>query len=269
VPRLVTIDIEEIVELRGALPLRWSAPEEFVRSLRVVDRRRETDDVTSFVLASRDGGPLPTFRAGQHLPIEIRVPGFDQPLNRTYSLSNGPDADCYRISVKREPQGVVSRYLHDSLETDDVLNAAGPAGDFHLLPGDRPVVLISAGIGVTPMMSMLHQLAGETPRRPVWFVHGARSGRHHAFAAEARFLAEGRDNIKMHVAYSKPDRRDVPGRDYDSCGRVNADLVEKLLPGLDGDFYLCGPGAFLAYFVDELERRGVPAARIHVEVFST
>ncbi len=266
-PRLVTIDIEEIIELRGVLPLRWSAPGESVRSLCVVDRVRETDDVTSFVLASRDGGPLSAFRAGQHLPIEIRVPGFNQPLHRSYSLSNGPGADGYRISVKREPKGVVSRHLHDSLARGDMLNAAGPAGDFHLVPGDRPVALISAGIGITPMMSILHQLAGESPQRSVWFIHGARSGRHHAFAAEAKSLVEGRHNIRTHIAYSRPGRGDVPGRDYDSRGWVNADLVEKLLPGLDADFYLCGPGEFLSHLVDELGRRGVPAARIHVEEF--
>lgn len=264
--RLVTVDIAAVVELRGVLPLRWSAPREAVRSLRVVDRVRETGDVTSFVLASRDGGPLPGFQPGQHLPIELRVPGHRLPATRTYSLSSAPGTGQYRISVKRMPHGVVSRYLHDCVGVGDVFNAAVPAGDFVLAAADRPVALISAGIGVTPMMSMLHQLAGDA-NRPVRFIHGARDGDHHALAAEARTLAEGLGHLSIHIAYSRPAPTDVPGRDYDSQGRVNIDLVERLLPGLDADFYLCGPAAFLADLTVQLECRGVPAARIRTEDF--
>lgn len=265
--RRIAVDIEEVVELHGVLPLRWSAPGAAVRALRVVDRIRETEEVTSFVLASRNGDPLPGFRAGQHLPVELRVPGYDLPLNRTYSLSNGPGAAQYRISVKRERYGVVSRYLHDSVQVGDLLNAATPAGDFVLVPGRRPVALISAGIGVTPMLSMLHQLAADGRHPPVCFIHGARNREHHPFAAEARSLADGRRNIKLHIAYSRPNRNDTPGRDYDSQGRVDIGLIERLLPGLDADFYLCGPAAFHSDLVTQLEHRGVPAAHVHVEDF--
>lgn len=265
--RLVTVDIEEVVELREVLPLRWSAPGDAVRALQVMERVRETDDVTSFVLASRDGGPLPGFRAGQHLPIELRVPGYELPIQRTYSLSNAPGADRYRISVKREPHGLASQYLHDCVEPGDVLNAGAPTGSFVLAPGRRPVALVSAGIGVTPMMSMLYQLAHDPEYRRVCFIHGARNGRQHAFAAEARSLAGGRPNTDMHVSYSRPAPGDLRGRDYDRAGRVNGALIESLLPALDADFYLCGPAALLSEAAGGLERRGVSTARIHIEDF--
>lgn len=265
--RLVTVDIEEVVELREVLPLRWSAPGDAVRALQVMERIRETDDVTSFTLASRDGGPLPGFRAGQHLPIELRVPGYELPIQRTYSLSSAPGAGRYRISVKREPYGLASRYLHECVEPGDLLNAAAPAGDFVVASGDRQLALISAGIGITPMMSMLHEIAHAPEHRPTWFIHGARNGRQHAFAAEARFLAGGRLNIDMHVSYSRPAPDDLLGRDYDRPGRVDANLIESLLPGLNADFYLCGPAAFLSDLDRGLKRLGVSTERIHIEDF--
>lgn len=265
--RLVTIDVEDVVEHHDAVPLRWSAPREAVRSLRVVDKIRETEDVMSLLLASRDGGPLPDFRAGQHLPVEIRVPGHGLPLNRSYSLSNGPGTGRYRVSVKRAPRGVVSRYLHDSLEAGDILDAAAPAGDFVLTPGKTAVALVSAGIGITPMMSMLHQLADDPVQRPVWFIHGARDARHHAFAAQARSLAGSRRHITLHVAYSRPGNDERHGRDYHSEGRIDGDLIARLLPRLDADFYLCGPSGFLSELTAGLEHRGVAATRIHTEEF--
>lgn len=265
--RLVTVDVEEVVELRRVLPLRWSAPGDAVRALQVMERHRETEDVTSFVLASRDGGPLPDFRAGQHLPIELRVPGYELPIHRTYSLSNAPGSGIYRISVKREPHGLASRYLHECVEPGDVLNAGAPAGSFVLASGTRPVALISSGIGVTPLMSMLHELTHEPRGRPVCFIHGARNGRQHAFAEEARSLAAGRLNIDTHVSYSRPAPEDLPGRDYDRAGRVDARLVESLLPALDADFYLCGPAAFLSGLAGDLESLAVPPGRVHIEDF--
>lgn len=265
--RLITVDIEEIVELREVLPLRWSAPGDTVRALRVMERIRETDDVTSFVLASRDGGSLPGFRAGQHLPVVLRVPGYELPIHRTYSLSSAPGAGRYRISVKYDPHGLASRYLHEYVEPDDVLNAGAPAGNFVLAPGTRTVALISAGIGVTPLMSMLHELANDPRRRPVCFIHGARNRRRHAFAEEARSVAGGRLNIDMHVSYSRPAPGDLLGRDYDRPGRVDAGLIESLLPTLDADFYLCGPADFVSDLARGLERLGVSTERIYSEDF--
>ncbi len=265
--RLVVFDIEEIVELPAAVPLRWDAHAESVRSLRLVDKIRESEDVTSFHFEARDGGPLPPFEAGQHLPIELTVPGFERPVRRTYSLSGSPNDEGYRISVKREPRGVASRHLHDSAALGAFVEASRPAGDFVLPCGRCPLVLVSAGIGATPLVSMLHDLAAEDGGRSVWFFHGVRDGAHHPLADEVRALAAGRANIRTHIAYSSPKPEDEAGTNYDSVGRVDGVLLASLAGDLDAHYLLCGPKGFMADIQRDLERRGVPAERIHTESF--
>jgi hypothetical protein len=265
--RLVHVDIEAVVELPRALPLRWVDAPSGVRALRVVDKVRESADVTSFVLTARDGGALPPFEAGQHLPVELEVPGQRGPVRRTYSLSNAPGSNHYRISVKREPHGLASRHLHDRLEVGGVLAARAPAGDFVLACARCPVVLVSAGVGVTPMLAMLHALAQSEREQPVWWVHGARDGAHHALAGEVRRLTEAHPEVRTRVAYSRPGPEDAPGRDYDVAGRVDADLVADFVGAADAHYYLCGPAAFMATVQAGLEERGVPADRIHTESF--
>ena len=265
--RLVGFEVEEVVELEAVLPLRWSAASDFVRTLRLVEKRRESADVTSFVFAARDGGPLADFQAGQHLPIELQVPDQPQPVRRTYSLSNGPGTDRYRISVKREHLGIASRHLHDQVELGAFVEARPPAGEFVLFKADRPVALISAGIGLTPMVSMLHTLNDAAMVKPVWFVHGARDGEHHPLLEEVRTLVTKRERTQAHVAYSQPRSADVLGTHYDSVGRVDAELIARLLPALDAEFYLCGPTGFMANMQTGLITRGVPADRIHTETF--
>ncbi len=266
--RLVHFELDEAVELERALPLRWERAGGSVRSLRLVEKIRESDEVTSFVFESRDGGPLADFNAGQHLPIELEGTGQGCGVSRTYSLSNGPGQGRYRISVKRHPQGVASRCLHDHVEVGAILSARAPAGDFMLDPSSaRPVVLASAGVGLTPLVSMLHELVVSGDSRRVWFVHGARDGRHHALADEVRGLAARAPNVRLHVAYSRPRPEDELGRHYDSVGRVDGALLEKLVPGLDGDFYMCGPTGFMASVHEYLETRDVPRKRIRSETF--
>jgi ferredoxin-NADP reductase/predicted pyridoxine 5'-phosphate oxidase superfamily flavin-nucleotide-binding protein len=265
--RLVTFELEEAVELEEALPLRWSVAREFVRTLRLIDKVRESEDVTSFVFESRDGGPLPDFEAGQHLPIELDVVGHAEPVRRTYSLSNGPGGEQYRISVKREPFGLASRLLHDVIEPGAFVDAHRPAGEFVLSKPDRPIALISAGVGLTPMVSMLHALVESPMPEPVWFIHGARDGAHHPLSEEVRALAAKREHAHVHVAYSRPHAGDVAGVDYDSTGRVDAELIASLVPDLDAEFYLCGPAPFLADVHMGLMARGVTADRIHTETF--
>ena len=265
--RLVNFELEEAVELEEALPLRWSAASEFVRTLRLVEKTRESDEITSFVFEARDGGLLPEFDAGQHLPIRLEVPGHREPVRRTYSLSNGPGGDRYRITVKREPFGVASRFLHDDVETGAFVDAHRPAGEFVLEKAIRPVVLVSAGVGLTPMVSMLHQLAEGPIPEPVWFIHGTRDGAHHALAEEVRSIVVRRENLHAHVAYSRPREEDRPGVDFDSGGRVDAGLIAELVPGLDAEFYLCGPTPFMADVRQGLIARGVAPDRIHAETF--
>lgn len=265
--RLVTLDIEDVVEVPAAVPLRWDATAESVRSLRLVEKIRESDDVTSFVFEARDGGSLPAFEAGQHLPIELRVPSFEALVRRTYSLSGAPSAERYRISVKREPMGLASRHLHDRVEPGEIIATRKPAGDFMLTCNKCPVVLVSAGIGVTPMMAMLHALAAEGGTRPVWFVHGLRDGAHHPLAREARELARKRSGIRVHVAYSRPRPEDRIGVDYDGAGRVEGALLADLVADREAHYFLCGPTTFMADIQNGLERRKVPAGHIHTESF--
>jgi hypothetical protein len=264
---LVSFDIEEIIELPAAVALRWDADAESVRSLRLIEKIRESEDVTSFVFEARDAGPLPAFEAGQHLPIELEVPGLEEPVRRTYSLSGAPGHDRYRISVKREPRGLASRHLHDHVEPGAILDTRRPAGEFMMSCNECPVALVSAGVGVTPMVSMLHALAAEGGERPVWFIHGARDGGHHPLALEIRELAARRHGIRAHVAYSRPRPEDKAGIDYDSEGRVDGALLAKLIGDVDAHFFLCGPTRFMADLQSDLECRDIPAEHIHTESF--
>jgi ferredoxin-NADP reductase/predicted pyridoxine 5'-phosphate oxidase superfamily flavin-nucleotide-binding protein len=263
--RLVHLQVEEVVQLEGALPIRWAAPGESVRELRLIGKQRESDDVTSFQLTPRDGAEVALFEAGQHLPVELDLPEQAAPVRRTYSLSSAPGEPHYRISVKREPRGVASRHLHDRLEVGDFIRASAPQGVFTLASSDRPVVLVSAGVGLTPLVSMLHDLAGG--ERRTLFVHGARDGAHHPLRVEVARTVASAGNARLHVAYSRPRSIDVEGRDFQSTGRIDGELLETLLPGLEADFYLCGPTGFMAQLQSQLEQRGVSEARIHSESF--
>ena len=266
--RIVTVDIDEIRDRRFAVPLRWDERAEFVRSLRLIEKSPESEEITSFVFEARDGAPLPIFEAGQYLPIELSEPGIEGSISRTYSLSGAPGTDRYRISVKREPKGMASRYLHDHVDVGAIIDARHPTGeDLVLPPGHGPVALISAGVGITPMMSLLHALADENGEHPVWFIHGARNGAHHIMAEETRDLAQGRENVHLHFAYSRPDIEDEIGRDYDTRGRVKGRLVMDLVAAPDAHYLICGPTAFMADIQDALESNGVPPERIHTESF--
>ena len=265
--RLVTFDIEEIVELHTALDLRWDADAESVRSLRLIEKIPESEDVISFVFEARDGGPLPEFEAGQHLPIELEVPNLTESVRRTYSLSGAPSRDRYRISVKREPLGLASRHLHDQVETGAIIDSRRPAGDFMMTCNKCPTVLVSAGVGLTPMVSMLHALVADSGDSPVWFVHGARDGGHHPLAREVQELAGARAGVRIHVAYSRPRTGDEAGVDYDSEGRVDGALLASLVNNIDAHYFLCGPTRFMADIQSDLESRNVPGELIHTESF--
>lgn len=265
--QLVTLDIEDVVETTAALRLRWQAEAENARSLRLIEKHRESEDVVSFLFEARDGGTLEPFKAGQHLPIELRIPGFDEKVQRTYSLSNSSNGRHYRISVKRESNGLASRFLHDALQPGTILESRKPAGDF-LLPDDsKTVVLVSAGIGITPMLSMVQSLAVSGDNRAVWFVHGARDGAHHPFKRDVEQISTESSNVSTLTFYSRPKDGDKQGRDYDVEGRISGEALKSLVARNDAHYLLCGPAAFLAGIQAELELMGVPEALIHTEAF--
>jgi ferredoxin-NADP reductase len=269
--RLVRFRVEEVVEQARVLPLRWAEPGAETRPLRVAARIAESDDVTSFVLEPASGEPAPAWRPGQHLPLEVAPDHDGTALLRTYSLSNGPASGAYRISVKREARGRVSRHLHDVTMVGSVLRAGPPVGDFVLdlerVPADQPLVLVGAGVGITPLASMLHAVASTRPTQHVTLVHGVRDGAHHPLRDELRTVIESLPNARMHARYSRPRATDVAGRDFDDAGRVDAALIARLAPVAAAEFYLCGPAGFLAELQVGLEQRGVDPARIHFETF--
>lgn len=265
--RLIRFTVEEVRWRERALPIRWKAASGPVRTLRVVDKVRESEDVASFLLKPSDGGTIETFKAGQHLPIEVGIEDHEAPVGRTYSISNAPGSDHFRISVKREARGVASRHLHDFVEPGAALAARAPAGDFVLESASRPVVLLSAGVGVTPMVSMLHAVVNDATSRSVFFIHGARDGRHHPFQKEVARLNDLHANVKVHVAYSRPLPEDRIGIDFDQQGRIDEACLRSQLSDFDADYYVCGPLAFMSEIGAALETCGVPENAIHIESF--
>ena len=244
----------------------------------VVNRKvPESETVTSFYLVPEDDKPLAHFLPGQFLPLKLEIPGQYKPVLRTYSLSDSPNRDYYRLSIKRElappdrPDlypGVSSNYFHDAVEPGSKLFAMSPTGKFFLDPhGETPVVLLSAGVGLTPLVSMLNAIVDTGSDRATWFIHGSRNGREHALGAHVRRVAEEYSNVQLHIRYSRPLPEDSAGRGYEDEGHVDIELVKRLLPDKDFDFYLCGPTAFLKSLFNGLLAWGVSESRIHYEFF--
>ena len=189
------------------------------------------------------------------------------PLLRSYSLSGPPGAAAYRISVKREPHGAGSQYIHSRVRAGDVLEAAAPRGTFTLRPGQGPVLLISAGVGATPVLAMLHDLADAKSGRDVWWLHGARDRAEEPFAAESRSLLTTLAGGHRHICYSHPGPDDVQGRDYQTTGRLTAAVLADLNLPRSADAYICGPAGFMADVSAALVGLGVDGSRVHTEIF--
>jgi len=237
------------------------------RPLAVTGIGRESDTVASVQLADPEGASVPPALPGQFLTLRLRPDPAGRPLLRSYSLSGPPGAREYRISVKREPRGAGSRFLHARVRAGDVLAAAAPRGTFTLRPGPAPVLLISAGVGATPVLAMLHALAAARSSRDIWWLHGARSRAAEPFAAESAGLLAALPSAHRHICYSSPGPGDIQGRDYHTAGRLSASVLDALdLPG-GADAYLCGPAAFMAEVSAALVAAGVQPARIRTEVF--
>ncbi len=235
--------------------------------LRVAQVDRETANVVSLSLEQTDGAPLPVALPGQFLVLRLRTTPNGPPLLRNYSMSGMPGARTYRVSVKREVNGAASSYLHNHVHVGDILEVSAPRGGFTLQSGDAPVVLLSAGIGATPVLAMLHSLSSTASRREVWWIYGARNGAEHPFAKESRGLLQKLRHGRSHIVYSKPDSQDEPGVDYDSVGHVDTPLLDRLGMARDADFYLCGPASFLKQLTAGLKTWNADPTRIHAEVF--
>ncbi|OJZ74945.1 sulfurase [Mycobacterium paraffinicum] len=237
------------------------------RPLRVVVARDESRSVRSVSLGDAEGAPLPEWQPGQSITVRIPAGPNGESLIRNYSLSNEPGAGIYRISVKLEPGGAVSSYIHDHVRRGDMLDVAAPRGTFFLDDGNDPLILLSAGVGVTPVLSMLHVLAKAASKRSIWWVHGARDGTEHPFAAEARELLRALPNGQSHVFYSRPRATDRRGVDYDESGRVTGDRLRALALPASAQAFLCGPEQFMDEIATALTGCGLDPARIHTEKF--
>lgn len=237
------------------------------RPMRVAAVNPETRSVFSLELEPADGGPAAPAAAGQFLTLRLPVQASRPPLLRAYSLSGAPGSPRYRISVKQEPHGAAGRYLRGHIRAGDTIEGAAPRGAFILRPGSRPVVLVSAGIGVTPVLAILHALAGQGSTRPVWWIYGTRNSAEYPFAAEASLLLHDLRDSRSHIAYSRPLAADRPGVDFDLEGHLDARALRHLDVSRDSDFYLCGPGGFLRDLGAGLAAWGVPAEQIRAETF--
>ncbi len=236
------------------------------RTFRVAAKRAESEEITSFELQPADGGVVPSFRPGQYISLRVLVPELGHRQARQYSLSDAPGKSCLRISVKREdgvelsPPGMVSNYLHQQIQEGDFVELAAPNGDFYLHEDrNTPVVLISAGVGITPMMSMLEHLNATGTRRTVRFYHAARHGQAQAFATRVRNVVQALPQASAWFVHEA-------GQDGDEQGRL--DLSRHVLPA-EADHYVCGPQGFMTAQIAALRAQGVPAERIHAEAFGT
>ena len=237
------------------------------RPLAVTAVERETGSVLSVYLADPGGAAVPPAQPGQFLTLRLPA-GPGAPLVRSYSLSGPPGASSYRVSVKREPHGAGSQFMHTRVREGDLLDVAAPRGTFILQPGEKPVLLISAGVGATPVLAMLHALAGARSRRDTWWLHGARSRADEPFASESRALLAELPSGHRHISYSHPGPDDVLGRDYQAPGRLTADVLAALGLPPDADAYLCGPAAFMDQVSAALAGLGI-GARVHTEIFGS
>jgi ferredoxin-NADP reductase/MOSC domain-containing protein YiiM/ferredoxin len=238
------------------------------RSLTVTAIDHESADVLSLTMRSPDGRPLPAALPGQYVVLRLRQTPGGPPMFRSYSLSGPPSTERYRISVKLEPHGAGGTYLRERVRVGDALDVSMPRGSFILESGDRPAVLLSAGIGATPVLAMLHALAAARSTRAILWLHSARDGQHHPFAAEVRGLMLALPNGRSYVCYSRPGSDDMVTEDFDATGHLSRSVFDAVGVPPDADVYICGPPRFMEDMKATLATLGVSPARMHVELFN-
>lgn len=247
------------------------------RPFRVTAVVEETDDCRSYYLVPEDGRPLPRFAPGQYLTFHLPAATGQPPVVRCYSLSERPRDDYFRVTVRRVPApvdrpdlppGRASNYFHHEVHAGSRLEVEAPQGAFFLDPTDEgPVVLIGAGIGITPVLSMAAHLAYARDTRPVYLLAGFRNSREHPFRTRLAELAQQTPNLHLHTIYSRPLPVDRRGRDFDAMGRIDLPRLQQVLPASNFRFYLCGPGPLMESLVPALLEWGVPASHLHYEAF--
>ncbi len=245
--------------------------------------RRDIEDsarqICSFYLESEDRQPLPSYKPGQFLTFRLDVPKADgsgtEQITRCYSLSDAPQSDHYRVSIKRvppspksnHPPGRSSNFFHDHVQVGTTLQVRAPSGHFYLEPGGSPIVLIAGGIGITPMLSMLNWCQTNQPEREVWFFHGVRNGKEIAFAAHLSAIAAANPKVHLRLCFSDPLPEDQLGQDFHHLGRVDVNLFRMELPLKPYHYYICGPTPMMETLVPALDDWGVPDSHIHFEAF--
>jgi nitric oxide dioxygenase len=238
------------------------------RRFRVAQKIQESAVITSFILRPVDRGPVLRHKPGQYLTFRFDTPD-ERDMKRNYSISCAPNGEYYRISVKREPNGQGgSRFFHDQVQVGTILEVTPPAGDFYLDEDPRnPVVLLSGGVGLTPMVSMVETIAREHPDLETHYIHGTLSSATHALDDHVRSLAKRHAHISVATFYSEPQSGDALGDTHDHSGLISTEWLAANTPLHSADFYLCGPKPFLRAFIGGLSLAGVSPNRIHYEFF--
>lgn len=256
---------EELYQLREKALGGWRGTRRFV----VVEKTSESKLVTSFVLEPEDGGKVLDYQPGQYLGIQVSPTGSDNVEIRQYSLSQAPTGTSYRISVKKEQSsehadGLVSNYLHRELNVGSTLDVMPPAGDFFYQPSDAPVVLISAGVGCTPMQAMLQQIGKQDSSQQVTYLHACENELQHSFVDETATILAA-NGWQQHIWYRESQSK----HEATNChnGMMDLSAIKDSLPVHFGEFYLCGPVGFMRAVVAQLEAMDVERSRIHYEVF--
>jgi ferredoxin-NADP reductase/MOSC domain-containing protein YiiM len=238
------------------------------QSLAVTTINQESTDVLSLTMQSTDGHPLPTALPGQYVVVRLKWRAAGPPLFRSYSLSGPVSTKQYRISVKIEPNGAAGTYLREHVGVGDAIDVSAPRGSFILQSAERSVVLLSAGIGATPVLAMLHALVAARSTQQVLWLHAARDRQHHPFVAEVRGLMLELPHGRSYVCYSRPASRDKIGEDFDATGHLSRSVFDVVRVPRDADVYLCGPTRFMADMKEALAALGVAPECIHVELFN-
>lgn len=262
----------EIYHQHQAAPHGWQGFKKFS----VLRKEVESSVITSFYLQPADGSAVPDFKPGQYITLRVPSPCGHTTM-RNYSLSDRPGPPWFRISVKREtsaeaatPDGFVSSFLHQGVKVGDSLEVGPPCGEFFLdltEHHERPLVLISAGVGITPVLSMLKSTLESMPNRAVYFIHAALNGGTHAFRDTVRELAAHHPKLRVHYRYSAATDEDRSAGRCDSEGMIDGLLIESLIPSRDADYYFCGPKPFMVNTYHQLLEWGIPANQVHFEFF--